>query len=561
MHYVTILSFYSHFISIMKTFIFSFFIFALVSCSKDANKETNQVDYKNHEPQSFVKAAHYFANSWAKTFWEEFEERQVDKDMKQIKSDGFNTVILVVPWVGFEENFQNKATTSSPEMYRRLGFMLNAIKHNKLNYMLRLGYPHSFTPNAGTTLIDVCTNIYERPQQKEKWIQYLNNIKRTVEEYSSNSVGTLVSWEDFWCPHFVFPGLSELRRKELAKNMGYAQWVMKKDLTLLKVLYGKNNLTIEDIAVPKKDEMSYFYYIEFIDDRFREIILNSTKSIFPDTAMEIRIDKDPVKSSSGEYIWVEHDLYFDEENHKGTYWAPFWGAENKGEKLDVNTALFNFEYFLNYITNNGQATNHIIEQFNFKDNTPGFSHNAILIENQVDEFLLKSTALLKKYSQGYGIWTYHDYADNGLYNSSFELGLKGWKHSNVGIIGDQRDQQIQMQPKGWISQTYNAFNRFLSPNSYKTLQLCINTSKEGEVGVYSNELLVAKINLSLGEKCYPIAAENLTQVENTFKIVAISAVIIDELKLYGFVQKLGLYDEHGKELEHIESIRLMNKAL
>ena len=50
----------------------------------------------------FVKAVHYFADGWVLNMWQVMQPQQLATDLRQIADDGFNTVILVVPWRGFQ---------------------------------------------------------------------------------------------------------------------------------------------------------------------------------------------------------------------------------------------------------------------------------------------------------------------------------------------------------------------------------------------------------------------------------------------------------------------------
>ena len=538
------------------TIIFISLILLLASCIE---KEKSQSISK---PKDIVVAAHYFASEWPKTFWQEFEEKDVEGDFQQIKNDGFNTLIFVVPWVGFETNFNQDMTTSNPWMYKRLSFLVEKAVQLGFNYILRVGFPHDFTPETGTNIIQLCTNIYTDEAYKKKWKDFLKKIYEATKKYRNNSDGILVSWEDFWCPHFVLPNLPINNRIKLAQDIGYSEWLLSQDTNKVKLILGVNELDESQIAIPSKEEMSYLYYLEYIDMKFDELILNSTKEIFPEAAMEIRVDKDPILNSSGKTVWIEHDLHFDEENHRGTYWAPFWGAQNKGELLSAKESLANFEYFLKTVTNSNQSNNHVIEQFNFTDNTPYFPNNAEINSNEIDEFLLDTVPLLKKYSSGYGLWAYRDYADNGLYNSSFEYGLHGWDISgDVELIENTGENKIKLSKDSQISQLYNPFERHMLFSSYKELIFCLDSEQEANLTLLLNEK-EKKLELKEGNSCHTV---DISKQEKTthfkFKVTSDEDIIIDNMKLYGFVQRLKVYDEFGKESLYLDSIRKMNKEL
>ncbi|WP_395373151.1 hypothetical protein [Marinicella sp. W31] len=541
---------------IKKNLILAFVLF-LSACQPTDQKQPT--DTKKHE---YIKSVHYFADAWPKTFWQEFEEEQVEGDLQRIKVDGFNTVVLTVSWMGFENIFKAAETQSDARMYNRLDFMLEAITQQGLQYILRVGYPHDFTPNMDTDYVQLCLGLYGDEKVMQQWLAYLDNVKQITNRYQAGLSGILISWEDHWCPHFVFPFLPAERRIELSQQLGYGQWMEKQDRELVKVLMGENQLDFNAMPLPHKDEPVYYLYLRFVDELLEQRILNSTKTIFPSAAMEIRVDKDPVNSHKGK-IWVEHDLFFDEPNHRGTYWAPFWGARNEGERLSLEQVLKNFEYFLRYVSDDGRSINHVIEQFNFTDNTPYFPNNALIEDGSVIPFLKASVPLLKKYSVGYGLWSYQDYVDNALYNASFEFGLDGWQVTdNVSVKNVGEDQQLHMPSGARIAQRYAPAKRFMLSRSYETLTLCVWAEAAGTIEVSENGAALTQITLQPGLNCESFNANALMHaVDVEFVVTALSDLVIDELKLFGFVQYLGVYDEDGNPGPYLQAIRDMNRAL
>ncbi len=537
-----------------------FFLLIVLLSLSGCSDENNQALF-NSNKDTFIKSAHYFSSAWPKTFWQEFEEDDVDAELKQIKADGFNTIVLTVPWRGFEVGFDKNQTQSNEKLYERLVFLIKSIIDNDLLYILRLGFPHDYTPNTGTDGMEQCVGIYTDPKVQKHWANYLNKVFEKIKPFHKASAGIIVSWEDFWCPHFVFPNLSPEKRLEMGQKMGYGEWLKTKDHDIVKVLLQSNDIKFDQVAVPKPANLSYVLYLQFIDKMLDEKVLQPTQSTFPNAALEIRVDKLPIKQGE-QYTWIGHDLYLQEKNHRGTYWAPFWGAENKGELLSAEQALKNFKYFLKVVTDQGKNTNHVIEQFNFYDNTPYFPNNANIKPEDIGNFLIQSGPMLAEYSQGFGVWTYRDYKDNGLYNASFEMGLDGWDvNGKVNVVTVSEDQQLHMEKGAEIGLSLLAADRFMLAGSYQSLNLCLESNTVSELLIQIDDTLSHNWPLTEGENCTQITAEPFKKnTPTSITITALKAAEIDEINLNGFTQKLGLYDADGNPGPNLEAYRKLNAA-
>lgn len=524
----------------------------MVSCSQDDGITTN------HDV-GFVKSAHYFSSAWPKTFWQEFEEPDVVPELKQIKTDGFNTIVLTVPWRGFEVGFENSKTQSNPELYQRLEFLLQSIVDQDLYFMLRVGFPHDYTANTGTDGMAQCIGIYSEEKMQNHWLNYLEKIKKVTNPFIDSSAGILVSWEDFWCPHFVFPHMNDEKRLKMAQAMNYGEWLQQRNSNITKVLLQQSEPNFDQIKIPKPADLSYVLYLEFIDHMLDSKVLKPTQSVFENAALEIRVDKLPIKQGD-QYTWVGHDLYLEETNHRGTYWAPFWGAKNESELLTAEQALNNFKYFLKVVTDQGKNTNHVIEQFNFFDNTPYFPKNANIKSDEIDDFLIGAAPLLEDFTQGFGVWAYRDYQDNGLHNSSFEMGVDGWQTQGLlEIINSDEDQRLLMAAGASIEQSFIASDRFMLASAYEQLELCLIADNNGQLTINLNQDDSIAWNLLAGKNCTSIPAEPFkSNNATTIKFTAKTKVQIDELSLHGFTQKLGLYDTEGKPAMNLEAYKKLN---
>lgn len=543
----------------MKTPVLLLMLLGCIGCSEQTTLEHS---FPYNPKSTFIKSAHYFSSAWPKTFWQEFERADVQHEIAQIKRDGFNTIVLTVPWRGFETNFRSTKTDSVKVMYDRLDFLLDTITNQQMMFILRVGFPHDYTPNTGSSIAKQCEGIYTDSRTQAHWKQYLVKLKKVVKNYEYASAGVLVSWEDFWCPHFVFPHQNEQERLDKAQKIGYGDWLKNKNPNILKVLLGVNELKYDQLKIPKKNESSYVYYIEFIDQMLDQKILRPTQEVFPHASLEIRVDKDPVHNGD-QKIWIGHDLYLDDTNHKGTYWAPFWGASNQGELLSAEQALITFEYFLKYITGDGKNINHVIEQFNFYDNTPYFPNNANIKPDEIDDFLAGAAPLLKAYSQGAGVWAYRDYADNALYNASFEMGLDGWHTEGIiNLVGDANGREVSMTPGSSIDQSFYAAERFMLISQYETVNFCFTVGQSSKLEVLVNNQPLIQKEATQGKNCWLLDASLLKSTKQVnFKVVSKSPATIDELSLHGFTQKLGLYQSNGEAGQYIPAYRKLNNAL
>lgn len=537
--------------------------FSLVGCEQNDVDKVPETVVSVENQQDYIKSVHYFSSAWPKTFWQNFEEKDVPAELQQIKQDGFNTIVLTVPWRGFEKNFSSDQTTSVQAMYARLDFLLKEVSQLDLRFMLRLGYPHDFTPEVDASILQLCQGMYTDEKTRQQWLKYLGNVKRTVEPYQSHSAGMMISWEDFWCPHFVFTAQPEEKRLELAQAMGYSDWLKsgQNRQNQVKALLGVNEITPTNTPIPEKTHQSYVLFLDFVDQKLDDI-LQLTRQVFPHTALEIRVDKDPVKVDDG-MVWVGHDLYLDDTQHRATYWAPFWGAKNQGELLSADEALAKFDYFLDYVTGDGQNINHVIEQFNFTDNTPYFPNNANIKPDDVNDFLIQAAPLLKQKSTGYGLWAYRDYADNLFYNAYFEQGLQGWQHNeHVEINSIEGDNYVRINANGFIEQTMRISDRVMWAVSYEHMNFCYQGHKTGELMITVNTEEVARLSTRTGHHCHQIPAQLFkAHLNGTIRIKALNEVVIDEIKIYGFVQELGVYDHFGQPGPYLEGIRQLNRTL
>jgi len=465
-----------------------------------------------------IKAVHYFSSGLPASFWGGFEYSQVDDDFAQIKADGFNTIILVIPWRGFETGFEDGVPEPSL-LYDRLDWLLAKIDQAGLAYGLRLGFPHSFDPANGIPASELCTDIYVNSALRDKWVEYLSRIAERVDQHRDSFRFAFFSWEDFFCSIVSFPKLNEDQRKYIAMQSGYQAWLAEHyPMQSVEQLYGRSFDSMDLVPVPERNSPAFSYFLRFVDQFMINQLLLPGRQVLPELAMEVRVDKDPIYIGN-EMSWFGHDLALSDKQMRGSYWGAYSGANNQGELLTASEALQNFEYMLNEVSDLGKNNNHIVEQFNFADNTPGYANDHAQIDSrELPAFMKGAARLLKLRSRGYGLC--------------------------------DGDHALRMQAGAGISQTFAPFDRFGGLEVKDQVTFCANFEQPAEpahITLLLNGTPLGALDVSeTAQHCVTMDARNMKQPEIVFSVLSDSEIQIDDLRLYTFVQTLNVYDEHGQ---------------
>ena len=106
-------------------------------------------DYGNGE-NGYLKSATYYSDEWVINFWNS-ESSHMEEELKQIAEDGFNSIILVVPWREFQPSM-------NPQRYNDYAWekfdrVMEAAQRQNLKVMLRVGYTWDYY--SGDNVLDV----------------------------------------------------------------------------------------------------------------------------------------------------------------------------------------------------------------------------------------------------------------------------------------------------------------------------------------------------------------------------------------------------------------------
>ena len=507
--------------------------------------------------EGYVKSASYFADEWPINFWNS-EMDYLDADMEQIKNDGFNSIILVIPWREFQPTVS--PITYNEYAFHKLDEIMKAANTVGLDVYTRIGYTWDFYEDEEDNILDRFYQLLGDADTQKAWYDYVNQMYTTLCEYS-NFKGGFIVWEDFWNNLSVCDETSEDLRKEKAQFIGYQEYVkINYSLDDYNNNYGTSYVSYEDIPVPMKTEPAMEAMYGFYDT-FLNSLLAKSQEDFPDLSMEVRMDWDTVYNTDGTTRYYNHASTYTCENagYTATMYGIPMGFENKGERVTYTEAMEKTEYILQELKKQNEQKPVYIEQFIFADNTPGFKNNAQIKESDMNLYLENVADILLENSEGYGIWTYRNYRSNIIYNSQFALDDKGWKTSGDVSFAEKNGSSVcVMQFGGVISQSISD-NRDQNGSEEYTLSLdVVDVSKAGNltltVGNYSKTVRVSEGG-EIEIKVPKNDSFDLTIEAND------CAVDIDNIRLYSHVQEGYLYDEDNNELQCIEGIRTLNANL
>ena len=148
-------------------------------------------EYSSGE-RGYLRSATYYSDDWVINFWNS-ESVHMEEELARIAADGFNSIILAVPWREFQPE-------TAPVMYeeyawKKLGGVMDAAGKQGLGVILRVGYTWDYaSPESALSRYE---GLLYDPQLKAAWISYAERLYKQVSAYE-NFCGGFLTWEDFW---------------------------------------------------------------------------------------------------------------------------------------------------------------------------------------------------------------------------------------------------------------------------------------------------------------------------------------------------------------------------
>lgn len=504
---------------------------------------------------SYLKAATYVSDAWVSNFWNS-ESDHMDEELAQIVADGFNSIVLVVPWREFQPGVL-------PVSYNRYAFqkldkVMNAANAHGLMVELRVGYVWDYYND------DVVTgrfrDLLKDPSTRAAWLAYAKQIYRTASAHS-NFYGGFMTWEDFWNYVEDAANLGKgANSRNAAKECGYQTW-LKKHYSLKQVneYYqpAEKFTSYDNVYIPARKDYAYKLFYEFYDD-FLNDLLEDTQKVFPNLSMEVRLDVDPVdaQDENGQ-VGASHYGTFPcaDAGYTSLMYSVSMG-HGFGDVLSAQEAIKTMNEQLSLVRANNGGKPVFIDQLLYMDATEGFEQNARLAESHRGAFLTGIPDTLRAHTNGYAVWTYRNYTNNPVYNHQFALGTRGWNVTNGSVMERNGSSQLLLQSGGSLSQkvghriggrtTHDGHVRFTADSD----EPAVLTVKLGSMSQTVEVNGPKQYDLNLGRKgFYEVSFETDGDI------------YLDNIHVYNFVQDGQLRDIDGNELSCMGAMRTLNASM
>ena len=508
--------------------------------------------YAKEKPEKLISAT-YCSDAWAVNFWNT-ESNNMQEELAQIRADGFNSIILVVPWREFQPS--TSPVSYNPYAWEKLHRVMAAAREQDLWVMLRVGYTWDYYDNS-SVLPRFEGLLYENGGTKDAWLAYVRKLYDETSGYP-NFYGGFITWEDFW--NFTDKaGKQGTNSAGLAAEIGY-QTYLQEHYTLEEInrIYQTDFRSYDKIYLPLREDYAYKLFYEYYDDFLNQLLAGS-QLVFPELSLEVRLDLDPVTDEDGSgMVGVGHHGTFGcgDSPYATAMYSVSMGQE-PGHSITSREAVEEMERQLATATAAAGGKKIYLDQFLYMDETEEFAHNTQLYKEEREQFLVDSIPVLNSMTMGYGIWTYRNYTDNIIYNSQFALGAERWVMTgSCNVINRNGNMAASFSGKqGSISQTiYSRLTGSVTP-----VKVRFYAASEKPVDLTVTIGGVSKSLLIHGEQEIVLDFNRLNP--DHIKFSAGGELILDNINVYSYEQDGQLYDLDGNELSCMASMRILNAGM
>lgn len=262
-------------------------------------------------------------------FWNS-ESKNMDAELAQIAEDGFNSIILVIPWREFQPGTNPITYNTYP--WDKLDRVMEAAAAQNLSVMLRVGYTWDYY-GRDNVLNRFQALLYDE-NVRLAWLDYVKLLYERTSAHE-NFCGGFLTWEDFW--NFTSSAANFGKgaySREMAVKVGYTDYLRERySLEELGELYKTSFSSYDALYLPEWDSPARAVFYEFYN-HFLNQLLAESQEVFPDLSMEVRLDGDPVTQTDGSVKGYMHSDTFACENasYSSTMYSIPMGQANHHER-------------------------------------------------------------------------------------------------------------------------------------------------------------------------------------------------------------------------------------
>ncbi len=500
----------------------------------------------------YLKSVTYFGDEWPINYWSS-EDRNMENHFAKIREDGFNSIILAVPWREFQP--ADASGEFNETAFHLLNQAMECAARHGLWVVLRIGYTWDYYGDPD--IPDRFANITQKDSEdRQLWLRYSQKLYENASAHG-NFHSAFMTWEDFW--DFTYTprrNLSEYLSVKLARDCGYSQYLEQHySLEQLSRQYGTEFSDFGEIPLPDWKHPSAALFYEYYD-QFLVELLAETQTVFPQLSMEVRLDDDLIYGEGEPYYYSHQATYPCEgADYCAIMYSVSMGQENKNDYIQAEQALKATEHKLEsvYELSNKKL---YAEQLLYADSTEEFSYNTQIEEHQVGEYVCSLAPILKKYTMGYGLWVYRNYVNNCVYNSQFALDFLGWEYSGDCAVTLQNGTPMaKLGKSGRLSQKL-------------TGRLACRHSIQVEFFAEPSESH-SNVTITLGKQIQNVPVREAGIYTLTFPwqngydltMAADAPVLLDDIRVYTYEQYGRIYEKNGDEADLANDFRILNSQL
>ena len=505
------------------------------------------------EKPEYLKSVTYFGDEWPINYWGS-EDKDMAANFEKIRQDGFNSIILVIPWREFQPN--DGKTEFNQVAINRLNEVMACAEQHGLWVVLRIGYTWDYygvqelPKRFGGITTDNGLDRYS-------WIRYCQKIYETASSHENFHSG-FITWEDFWdYIHNMGRDYSGREMVKLARESGYQKY-LKEHYSLKQVSekYGTEFHSYEAIPVPYRKSPAAELFFEFYD-QFLNKLLKESQAVFPELSMEVRVDADCVYERDGSSWYYSHKATYpcDGADYSAVMYSVSMGQKNESDRITAAQALAGSERTMSGVVGlSGKKL--YAEQLLYMDSTEEFSYNTQVLDEEVDDYVRQLAPVLQKNTMGYGLWVYRNYVNNCVYNGQFGLGTTGWK-----FTGGSSVETIDGTPMAHIGNGKKIFQKIdnrLSARDEITVEFYAKpkgNKTDVKVKLGAEEKTVKVTEAGTYSVVFPwIHSYNLELESN-------KDIYLDDIRVYTYEQFGRIYGTDGTEQDLADDFRILNSQL